>query len=129
MTARGSARPARPSQRTKHIATGLLVLVVAWAVLTVDVKIENLPALPGALARIFSRMFLEPGPEWSYFGEAFDYMMQSVQIAWLGTIIGAILSLPLAFFGAKNITSTLVSNVIRQLLNAVSYTHLTLPTN
>ncbi|MFP5344465.1 MAG: urate hydroxylase PuuD, partial [Gammaproteobacteria bacterium] len=36
--------------------------------------------------------------------------------AWLGTIIGAILSLPLAFFGAKSITSPLVSNVIRQVL-------------
>jgi phosphonate transport system permease protein len=119
MTARTGARPARPSQRTKHIATGLLVLVVAWAVLTVDVKIENLPSLPAALARIFGRMFLEPSPEWSYFGEAFGYMMESVQIAWLGTIIGAILSLPLAFFGAKNITSRLVSNVVRQLLNAI----------
>jgi len=119
MTARSGTRPSRPSQRTKHLATGILILVVAWAVLTVDVKIENFPALPGALARIFTRMFLDPSPEWSYFGEAFNYMMQSVQIAWLGTIIGAILSLPLAFFGAKNITSRLVSNVIRQVLNAI----------
>jgi phosphonate transport system permease protein len=119
MTARSSARPARPSQRTKHIATALVVVVVAWAALTVDVKIERLPDLPGALARIFGRMFLEPSPEWSYFGDAFGSMMESVQIAWLGTIIGAILSLPLAFFGARNITSRLVSNVIRQVLNAI----------
>ena len=112
-------RPARPSERTKHIATALVVLVVAWAALTVDVKIERLPDLPGDLARIFGRMFLSPGPEWSYFGDALDWMMQSVQIAWLGTIIGAVLSLPLAFFGAKNITSSLVSNVVRQILNAI----------
>jgi phosphonate transport system permease protein len=114
-----TVRPRRPSQRTKHIATGLVVLVVAWAVLTVDVRIERLPDLPAALARIFGRMFLEPSPEWSYFPQAFGAMMESVQIAWLGTIIGAILSLPLAFFGAKNITSRLVSNIIRQLLNAI----------
>jgi len=112
-------RPTRPPQRAKHIATALVVVVVAWAALTVDVKIERLPDLPGDLARIFSRMFLEPGPEWSYFGEALDWMMQSVQIAWLGTIIGAVLSLPLAFFGAKNITSAVVSNVVRQILNAI----------
>jgi phosphonate transport system permease protein len=93
--------------------------MVAWAALTVDVKIDRLPDLPGALARIFGRMFLDPSPEWSYFGEAFGYMMESVQIAWLGTIIGAVLSLPLAFFGAKNITSSLVSNIIRQVLNAI----------
>ena len=112
-------RPSRPSQRTKHIATALVVLVVAWAAFTVDVKIERLPDLPGDLARIFGRMFLNPGPEWSYFGDALGWMMQSVQIAWLGTIIGAVVSLPLAFFGAKNITSSLVSNVVRQILNAI----------
>jgi len=119
VTAPRTARPSRPSQRTKHVATGLVVLVVVWAALTVDVRIERLPDLPGALVRIFGRMFLEPSPEWSYFGDAFGYMMESVQIAWLGTIIGAILSLPLAFFGAKNITSSLVSSIIRQILNII----------
>jgi phosphonate transport system permease protein len=119
MTRRSTSRPERPSQRTKHIATAILVAVVAWAALTVDVKIENLPRLPAQLADIFAEMFLRPSPEWEYFGDAFGAMMESVQIAWLGTIIGAILSLPLAFFGAKNITSPLVSNIIRQLLNAI----------
>jgi phosphonate transport system permease protein len=112
-------RPNRPSQRTKHVATVLVVLVVAWAALSIDVKVERLPGLPAALARIFGRMFLQPSPEWSYFPTALGYMLESIQIAWLGTIIGAIVSLPLAFFGAKNITSALVSNIIRQLLNAI----------
>ena len=119
MTRVGANRPSPPSQRTKHGATVLLVFVVALATFTVDVRIERLTELPGALVRIFGRMFLEPGPEWSYFPEALGSMLESIQIAWLGTIIGAILSLPLAFFGAKNITSSLVSNVIRQLLNAI----------
>jgi len=114
-----ASRPVRPAQRTKHIATALVVLVVAAAAFTVDVKIERLPDLPGALVRIFGRMFLEPAPEWSYLPEAFGSMMESIQIAWLGTIIGAVLSLPLGFFGAKNITSRLVSNIIRQLLNVI----------
>lgn len=119
MTEMRTARPSRPSQRTKHIATAIFIAAVAWAALTIEVKIENLPRLPSQLADIFVKMFFSPSPEWEYFGEAFGYMMESVQIAWLGTIIGAILSLPLAFFGAKNITSPIVSNVIRQLLNAI----------
>lgn len=119
MTERSATRPSRPSQRTKHIATAILVAVVAWATLTIEVKIENLPRLPSQLADIFGKMFFSPSPEWAYFGDAFGSMMESVQIAWLGTIIGAILSLPLAFFGAKNITSPVASNVIRQLLNAI----------
>jgi phosphonate transport system permease protein len=112
-------RPSPPPQTTKRLMTLGFIAVVAWAVLTVDVKIERLPDLPAGLARIFNRMFLETGPEWEYLPTAFGYMMESVQIAWLGTIIGAILSLPLGFFGAKNITSSLVSNVVRQLLNAI----------
>ena len=112
-------RPARPPTTTKRALTVAFVAVVAWAVLTVDVRIERLPDLPAGLARIFGRMFLEPSPDWSYFPEALGYMMESVQIAWLGTIIGAVLSLPLGFFGAKNITSSFVSNIVRQLLNAI----------
>ncbi len=114
-----TGRPSPPGQTTKRIATLLLALVVVGAVLTVDVEIERLIDLPAALAQIFSRMFLDPAPEWSYFGDALSAMLESVQIAWLGTIIGAFLSFPLAFFGAKNITSGLVSNVIRQILNAI----------
>ena len=115
----GPQRPARPSQVTKRAATLIFVAIVAWATLSVDVRVDRLPDLPAALARIFHRMFLENGPEWEYVATAFGYMMESVQIAWLGTIIGAVLSLPLAFFGARNITSGLVSSLVRLLLNAI----------
>ena len=47
------------------------------------------------------------------------YMLESLQIAWLGTVLGAIISLPLGFFGAKNVSSGLVSNIVRQILNAI----------
>ncbi len=40
-------------------------------------------------------------------------------MAWVGTIIGAVLSLPLGFLGAKNVSSGLVSNVMRLILNAI----------
>jgi phosphonate transport system permease protein len=46
-------------------------------------------------------------------------MLESLQIAWVGTVIGAVLSLPLGFFGARNVSSGVVSNVMRQVLNAI----------
>jgi phosphonate transport system permease protein len=46
-------------------------------------------------------------------------MIESLQMAWVGTIIGAALSLPLGFLGARNVSSGLVSNVMRQVLNAI----------
>jgi phosphonate transport system permease protein len=114
-----AARPARPSARLRWVLTAVFVAVVAWAALSVDVRVERLLELPGSLSTIFYRMFLQTGPDWSTLGGAFDAMMESVQIAWLGTIIGAILSLPLAFLGARNVTSGSVSNITRQLLNAI----------
>src|SRR5690606_17316612 len=55
----------------------------------------------------------------SYLPDALGYMVESLQIAWLGTVLGAIISLPLGFFGAKNVSSGLVSNLMRQVLNAI----------
>jgi len=112
-------RPRPPSPTTKRVFSLAFVAIVAWAVFTIDVRIERLSDMPAALANIFHRMFLRSGPEWSYLPDAVGYMIESVQIAWLGTIIGAILSLPLGFFGAKNVSSGLISNIVRQLLNAI----------
>nr|MBA3627620.1 phosphonate ABC transporter, permease protein PhnE [Chloroflexota bacterium] len=112
-------RPAPPSPTTKRVFTLAFAAIVAWAVLTIDVRLERLPDMPAALVSIFDRMFLRDGPEWSYLPDALGYMLESVQIAWLGTIIGAILSLPLGFFGAKNVSSGLISNIVRQILNGI----------
>jgi len=113
------ARPRQPPRTAKRLATVAVVAVIAVASLTVDVKLDRLSDMPAALANIFNRMFIRDGPEWAYLPTAFGYMMESVQIAWIGTLIGAALSLPLGFFGAKNISSGLVSNLVRQLLNAI----------
>lgn len=96
--------------------TGLVVLI---AFLAIDLRYEALLNLPAGVGRIFWRMFLENGPEWGYLLPAIELMIESIQIAWIGTIIGAFFSLPFAFFGAKNITSGLVSNIVRQILNMI----------
>lgn len=119
MTGSPAARPTRPSARLKWALTALFITIVVWAAISVEVELERLAELPGSLVFIFNRMFLSPSPDWTTLGGAFDAMMESVQIAWLGTIIGALLSLPLAFLGAKNVTSGFASNIVRQLLNAI----------
>jgi phosphonate transport system permease protein len=109
-------RPARPSTLKRNLwiagAAGLLV----WAALTVNVDITDLASLPAGLWAILSRMI---PPDLSYLESAVPAMMESIQMAWVGTIIGAALSLPLGFLGAKNVSSPVVSNVMRQILNAI----------
>jgi phosphonate transport system permease protein len=112
-------RPTRPSRARRNIALVGVGLVIAWAAIAVDVDPAELLELPGGVALVFYEMFLESGPDWSYLPTAINGMVESLQLAWVGTVIGAIISLPLGFFGAKNVSSGFVSNVIRQLLNAI----------
>ncbi len=103
----------------KLLATLALIALVVWSAITIEIEIGRILELPEGLALIFHRMFLETGPDWSYFPQAVSGMIESLQIAWVGTIIGAVLSLPLGLIGAKNISGGFVSNAVRQLLNAI----------
>ena len=110
------ARPAAPSHGRRNASFAAAAVLVIWAVLSVGVDAQKLVRLPGQLLEIGSRMF---PLDLAYFGTAWGGMVESLQMAWVGTLIGAALSLPLGFFGARNVSSRLVSNVMRQLLNAI----------
>jgi len=114
-----TARPERPSRAKRNLALIGVALLVGWAAATVDVDLGSIPQLPGGLGRVFYEMYLEAGPEWSYLVPAMEAMLESLQIAWVGTVIGAVISLPLGFFGARNVSSGLASNVMRQILNGI----------
>jgi len=122
--ARGSAgvtgtRPARPSNAKRNAGLIGVVLLVAWALVSVDVEPGRLLDLPDGLWRVLYRMYFDQGPDWSYMDVAMEHMIRSIQMAWIGTIIGALFSLPIGFIAAKNVSSGLVSNVMRQFLNAI----------
>jgi phosphonate transport system permease protein len=114
-----TVRPERPSHAKRNLALLLTALLFVWAAITVGVDPAEILELPAGFALVFYEMFLEKGPDWSYLPTAIEGMVESLQLAWVGTVIGALLSLPLGFFGAKNVSSGLVSNVMRQVLNAI----------
>jgi phosphonate transport system permease protein len=120
-TARGAtaSRPDPPSHAKRNLALVGVALLVGWAALTVDVDYGRIPDLPGGVGRVFYEMFLAEGPDWTYLGPAVEAMLESLQIAWVGTVIGAVISLPLGFFGARNVSSGPVSSAVRQVLNAI----------
>lgn len=121
MTAPAAARgrPTPPSHLRRDLWIVAAGLAVAWAAVAVDVDPADLLTLPGGVARVFYEMYLDQGPDWGYLPNALNAMLESLQMAWVGTIIGAALSLPLGFLGAKNVSSGLVSNVVRIVLNAI----------
>jgi len=112
-------RPRRPSRRTGLVGVAAFLALLGWALFTLEVEPERILRLPGGIAHIFHAMYLEEGPEWSYLPGAIGGMVESLQIAWIGTIIGAVVSLPMGLLGAKNVTGGLGSNLMRQVLNAI----------
>ena len=109
-------RPGRPSTTKRNLWIAGAAALFLWAAITVNVDITDLASLPSGLWLILTRMF---PPDVDYLDNAVAAMIESIQMAWVGTIIGAALSLPLGFLGAKNVSSPLVSNVMRQILNAI----------
>lgn len=114
-----TARPERPSTLKRNLWFAGAAALFLWAALTIDIDITDLASLPAGLATVLSRMFFDGGPDWSFLDSAIPAMIESLEMAWVGTIIGAVLSLPLGFLGARNVSSPLVSNVMRQILNGI----------
>lgn len=119
MTAVAGRRPVQPSHAKRNAGFVAAAAVLVWAVATVDADWTELADVPGGIGRLFHGLFLEKGVDWTYLPNAGEAMLDSIWIAWVGTIIGALISLPIGFFGAKNVSSGLISNAVRQLLNAI----------
>jgi phosphonate transport system permease protein len=92
-------------------------VVFVWSLVGVDVSPARLADLPYALAGLFGRMFLPP--DWSYLPACANAMIASIQMAWIGTLIGAVLSLPFGFLAARNISSGPATAATRLLLDAI----------
>jgi phosphonate transport system permease protein len=118
-TAVAAQRPARPTHVKRNLSVLLVVALLAWSLASIDIRYDRLVDLPVGLWLVVYKMFFEQGPDLSYLGLSLEFMLDSIWIAWTGTVIGAFLSLPIGFIAAKNVSSGLISNVMRQVLNAI----------
>ena len=107
-------------KRDKFIRWSAFILsfiVLVWATLGVNINFGELIAGISSIANIFGLMF---PPDMSYLSNTLIRMMESVTIAFLGTAIGSVLAVPVAFIAAQNLfASSFVSWLGRQILNAI----------
>ncbi|MCS6784843.1 MAG: phosphonate ABC transporter, permease protein PhnE [Candidatus Caldarchaeum sp.] len=68
------------------------------------------------LGGLFWEMF---PPDFSAFGEALSALVETVQIAFVGTVIGFVLSLPVSALALRNIFPVSVTSVVRAVLGFV----------
>ena len=116
------AAPDRPGAPTRSgrraVAAAILVVVVGWSVSGLGVSLDRLLGAPGDAWDIFRRMVPPAFAEASERGVV-GKVLESVHIAWIGTLIGATLSLPLAFLAAENVAPAAVRIPVRQLFNVI----------
>lgn len=81
---------------------GLVALFVwCWGVMTKNTLWIFVQDAPTAAADIASRAW---PPRWSYMARLWDPLWDTLNIATLGTLLGVILAIPLAFLAASNTT-------------------------
>lgn len=108
-------RPERPFNWFRWIVSGGLVVLFLATSGTVEIQLSQITQLPQQTVHYLGLMFLPP--DLSQIPTAIVAMLESLGMAWVGTIIGAALSFPLAFLAATNLFSRPVVFVARQILN------------
>lgn len=112
------ARPKRPVG-PRLVKWGVLVALVvplAWAMAGLGISPGRLLRAPGEIWQILRQMF---PPALENTGRTLEKLLESLYIAWVGTIIGAVLSLPLAFMAAANMAPRWIATPTRVLLSAI----------
>lgn len=114
------ARPTRPLRPRifRWMITVVIIIPAIWSALGLNVSLERLAEAPGDIWIIVRQLF-PPDMSADALQRAVPKMLESLYIAWIGTMIGAFFSFPLAFLAAKNVTPSWVSNSVRQVLNAI----------
>lgn len=95
-------RPTPPGRfGTSTWVSVAIAALFAWAALSLEISSERLRGLPGELLRMFGQMV---PPDLAYARESVvPAILESIQIAWVGTLIGAVLSLPVGLLAARNL--------------------------
>jgi len=95
----------------------LSIIILIWALLGVNINFSKLLSGVSSIINIISLMF---PPNLSFLNDTLVRIMESVTIAFLGTTIGSVFAVPVAFIAAQNIFSLkIISWAGRQILNAI----------
>jgi phosphonate transport system permease protein len=116
---------AAPSKTAATVGLVCGAVVVVGAIVLADARWSRLPDAPAALAGYAELMargvlrnpFDEPQSE--YWRTAAERMLESLAMAWIGTLIGALLSFPLGLLAARNVSPGPAVFATRLLLNVI----------
>jgi len=114
-------RPTRPraSGYIKWGITAAILIPFIWGVLGLEInpsRIWDAIKPGGQVWTLIGAMF---PPDFDKVGRTFEKILESLYVAWIGTIIGALFSFPLAFLAATNMAPRWVSTPVRAVLSGI----------
>ena len=109
-------RPEKPMEVFRWMVTGALLVLFTWG-MTADIRFSRLLGAPAEFATMVRLMFRDPA--WGVIPHLLGSMWESISIAWLGTLIATVFSIPLSFLAAENLVGRPVAWVTRQVFNVL----------
>ena len=118
--------PSKPRETFRIVFSTAFVLLFAWSWYSVDfarrgqpnrIKWSRLFEAPGDMYRLAKAMFRDM--PFDRLGHLIAMMWDSIAMAWVGTLIGALFALPLSFLAAENLVGRPVAWFVRQLFNLI----------
>ncbi|MFB2555564.1 phosphonate ABC transporter, permease protein PhnE [Herbiconiux liangxiaofengii] len=111
------AVPVRPRRPWRVVAVTVVTVLVVAAFWSADIAWDRLSDLPGDILRYLWLMF--SNPDWSKLPQALQQTWVSVQMAWVGTVIGIVVSVPLGFIASRGFAPVAVRWPLRILFSAI----------
>jgi phosphonate transport system permease protein len=102
----------------RWLISAAILIPALWSALGLEISWEQLRSAPADIWDVFRQM-VPPDLSPEAIQRALPKIMESLWIAWIGTIIGAFFSFFLAFAAATNIAPIWLATLIRQVLNAI----------
>jgi phosphonate transport system permease protein len=102
----------------RALISAAILIPFLWAALGLEISSEQLRSAPADMWDLLKQMF---PPDFSpeAIQRALPKIMESLWIAWIGTLIGAFFSFFLAFAAATNVAPSWMTWTVRQILNAI----------
>ncbi|MGH8963502.1 MAG: phosphonate ABC transporter, permease protein PhnE [Jatrophihabitantaceae bacterium] len=110
---RAEPRPRRPRRIGRNAAFVVVAAIVIICFVTVNMTWSSLADFPSSLRHYLALMF--GPPDLGTLHQALSATLLSVQMAWFGTVLGIVISLPLSFLATTGIAPLPVRVVVRAL--------------
>lgn len=107
-------RRRRPLRTLSWVVVSVVVIAAFWSA---DIAWSRLGELPAEIARYLGLMFASPN--WTKLPEALWQTWRSVEMAWIGTVLGILIATPLSLISARGFGPAPVRAVLRFVFSLV----------